>query len=90
MNPDQTTLTAEERKKIQGRSTEFYNETVNDAVTHKLLLCLLETVQDLTGEVKSLRKETASLRSSHERTERILNAVLTQNYAQPAIRTSSS
>ena len=82
MNSDQTTLTAEERRKIQGRSTDYYNETIHDPMTHKILLCLLETVKELKDEVKTLR-------SSNQAMEGILKGLLgrTVYTGDPAIRT---
>ncbi len=78
MNSPDTKLTGQERTMIQTQSTEYHNETVKDPLTQKLLLCLLETVQDLTAEVKQLRK-------SHEQTQDILQKVLSMDYGNYCI-----
>jgi hypothetical protein len=64
MSAPTTQLTNDERTRIQTQSTVFYHEIAQDPMTQKLLLCLLETVQGLSEEVKSLRKTNEEMRQT--------------------------
>ena len=72
MSSPDTQLTPEERKLIRTQNTDYHNETVKDPLSQKLLLCLLESVQELTEEVKTLRKQ-------NEMMTNILQAVVVQH-----------
>ncbi len=79
MSAPTTQITNEERTRIQTQSTVYHNETVHDPMTQKLLLCLLETVQGLSEEVKSLRK-------TNEEMQKILKSIVTQTMVDSYVK----
>lgn len=54
-----TELTSEEHKVITTQNTQQYNETVRDPLSEKLLLAILEALQDIKQEVQHLRSSLA-------------------------------
>ena len=79
MSSPDTQLTPEERKLIRTQNTDYHNETVKDPLSQKLLLCLLESVQDLTEEVKTLRKQNETMKN-------ILESIVVQHGALPHVQ----
>lgn len=73
---ENTRMTSDERKVIQTtNSTTFYGEMVRSPMTDKLLLCLLETIQELKEEVTELKK-------INQNTSRMLQEIMTTTYMQ--------
>ena len=77
MSSPNTTISDEERKKIQTQSTDYKNQTTHDPITQKLLLCLLESVHHLTEEVKNLRRQNESMRQTNESMRQTLQSIVT-------------
>ncbi len=71
-----TSISSDERTMIQN---SMYGRTYSDVnrnpMSEKLLLCLLETLQDLTEEVKALRKEVAEVRSTNQQMSHLLSSI---------------
>ncbi len=59
-----TKLTSDELNRIQNRNTDQFNQTIHDPLAQKLLLCLLESVKELTEEIKALRKQNEEMQKT--------------------------
>ncbi len=71
-----TQITPEERSDITGKVVRS-GKMVSAPTTDKLLLCLLETVQDLLTTVQDLKKEVAALRASNDTSKDLLHSIIT-------------
>ena len=72
-----TQITPEERSDITGKRVHTGENVVTTPTTDKLLLCLLETVQDLLTTVQDLKKEVAALRASNDTSKDLLHSIIT-------------
>lgn len=61
-----TEVSNEERKVITTQDTQQYNQTVRDPLSEKLLLCILETLQDIKQEITQLRQSNEQMRHRFE------------------------
>lgn len=72
-------MTPEERSDIAGKVVNS-EKMISAPTTDKLLLCLLETVQDLLTTVKDLKQEVATLRASNDTTQNLLSSMITTSH----------
>jgi hypothetical protein len=80
-----TQITPEERSDITGKVVRS-GKMISAPTTDKLLLCLLETVQDLLTTVKDLKQEVSTLRASNETIKEILYSLITTSFHGSAMK----
>ena len=59
-----TQLTPDELNRITTQDTLSKNQTIHDPLSQKLLLCLLNSVKELTEEVRGLRKQNEEVQKT--------------------------